>query len=172
MGHQLRGFTIAPPVVGDRARERARSPTVVETHGEQQPAVLQGDAGSDELLGEEGPADIGTYLAADQYDAAYRHLEGTGYPQIRGIDRNGRFDYFESDAQLGLTLELLGMPEVYGTRGTSTDRPPVPVGPGCPFAAADRHVGAVGGTVRRRDAHLSPYLTATQTVSRATPPNP
>ena len=33
---------------------------------------------------------------------------------ILGIDRNGRFDYFEADAQLGLTLELLDMPEVYG----------------------------------------------------------
>ena len=49
---------------------------------------------------------IGAYLAADQYDAAYRYLEGLGYAQIQGgpilgIDRNGRFDYFESDAQLG-----------------------------------------------------------------------
>ncbi len=65
---------------------------------------------------------IGAYLAADQYDAAYRYLEGLGYAQIQGgpilgIDRNGRFDYFESDAQLGLTLELLDMPEVYGTPG-------------------------------------------------------
>ena len=63
---------------------------------------------------------IGAYLAADQYDAAYRYLEGRGYAQIQGgpilgIDRNGRFDYFEADAQLGLTLELLDMPEVYGT---------------------------------------------------------
>ena len=63
---------------------------------------------------------IGAYLAADQYDAAYRYLEGLGYPQIQGgpilgIDRNGRFDYFEADAQFGLTLELLDMPEVYGT---------------------------------------------------------
>ena len=45
---------------------------------------------------------------------------GIGYPQIQGgpilgIDRNGRFDYFEADAGLGLTLELLDMPEVYGT---------------------------------------------------------
>ena len=50
--------------------------------------------------------------------AAY--LEGIGYAQIQGgpilgIDRNGRFDYFEADARLGLTLELLDMPEVYGT---------------------------------------------------------
>ena len=63
---------------------------------------------------------IGAYLAEDHYDAAYRYLEGLGYPQIQGgpilsIDRNGRFDYFEADAQLGLTLELLDMPEVYGT---------------------------------------------------------
>ena len=59
-------------------------------------------------------------MAADQYDAAYRHLEGIGYPQIQGgpilgIDRNGRFDYFKADARLGLTLELLDMPEVCGT---------------------------------------------------------
>ena len=63
---------------------------------------------------------IGAYLAADHCDAAYRYLEGLGYAQIQGgpilgIDRNGRFDYFEADAQLGLTLELLDMPEVYGT---------------------------------------------------------
>ena len=63
---------------------------------------------------------VGAYLAVDQYDAAYRYLEGIGYPQIQGgpilgNDRNGRFDYLESDAQLGLTLELLDMPEVYGT---------------------------------------------------------
>ncbi len=63
---------------------------------------------------------IGAYLTADQYDPAYRYLESLGYPQIQGgpilgIDRNGRFDYFEADAQFGLTLELLDMPKVYGT---------------------------------------------------------
>ena len=47
---------------------------------------------------------IGAYLAADQYDAAYRYLEGIGYAQIQGgpilgIDRNGRYDYFAAIAR-------------------------------------------------------------------------
>ena len=64
-----------------------------------------------------GLHDIGACLAVDQYDAAYRYLEGIGYQQIQGGPILGidRIDYFEADARLGLTLELLDMPEVCGT---------------------------------------------------------
>ena len=63
---------------------------------------------------------LGTYLPPSEYDASYKYLEGLGYTQIQGgpilgNDRNGRFDYFESDHEYGILLELLDMPEVYGT---------------------------------------------------------
>jgi hypothetical protein len=62
---------------------------------------------------------LGTYMTSSEYDAAYRYLENLGYPQIQGgpilgSDRDGRFDYFETDPQYGILLELLDMPEVYG----------------------------------------------------------
>jgi methylmalonyl-CoA/ethylmalonyl-CoA epimerase len=62
---------------------------------------------------------LGTYMTSSEYDAAYTHLESLGYPQIQGgpilgSDRDGRFDYFETDPQYGILLELLDMPEVYG----------------------------------------------------------
>ena len=63
---------------------------------------------------------IGSYLTPGEYEAAYRYLERLGYAQIQGgpilgNDRDGRFDYFETDQQYGILLELLDMPEVYGT---------------------------------------------------------
>ena len=62
---------------------------------------------------------IGTYMTSSEYEAAYQDLENLGYPQIQGgpilgNDRDGRFDYFETDRQYGIFLELLDMPEVYG----------------------------------------------------------
>ncbi len=115
---------VAERVAAVVREEHAALPVVAaygrSPHGEHQPAVRQGDAGSDELLGEEGAGGlhhIGAYLAVDQYDAAYRYLEGIGYQQIQGGPILGidRIDYFEADVRLGLTLELLDMPEVYGT---------------------------------------------------------
>ena len=117
-------LSVAQRVAAVVREEHAALPVVAthgrSPHGEHQSAARQGDAGSDELLGEEGAGGlyhIGAYLVVDQYDAAYRYLEGIGYQQIQGGPILGidRVDYFEADARLGLTMELLDMPEVYGT---------------------------------------------------------
>ena len=68
---------------------------------------------------EGGMHHLGAYMAPDEYGPAYRYLEGLGHRQIQGgpiygNDRNGRFDYFETDREYGLLLELLDMPEIYG----------------------------------------------------------
>ena len=63
----------------------------------------------------EGLHHLGIYLDADEYEAGYTQLVEQGFEQIQGgpidgLDRVGRFDYFQTEAGFGIILELLDMP--------------------------------------------------------------
>jgi methylmalonyl-CoA/ethylmalonyl-CoA epimerase len=65
----------------------------------------------------EGIQHLGIYV--DDYDAAFGELIRREYKQIQGgpidgIDKTGRFDYFETEKEYGTILELLDMPENIG----------------------------------------------------------
>ncbi len=56
-------------------------------------------------------------LLPTDYDAAFAKMVKRGYKHIQGgpiagKNRNGRFDYFETEHDFGLVLELLDIPEV------------------------------------------------------------
>ena len=58
-------------------------------------------------------------IFVDDYKAACDHLTGQGYRQIMGgpiigKDREGRFDYFETEKGYGAIIELLDMPDDLG----------------------------------------------------------
>lgn len=65
----------------------------------------------------EGIQHLGIYV--DDYDAAYAEFVKQGFMQIQGgpidgVDRTGRFDYFETEARYGTILELLDVPADLG----------------------------------------------------------
>ncbi len=65
----------------------------------------------------EGIQHLGMYV--DDYAAAYGELAKRGYAQIQGgpvegVEKTGRFDYFETEGDFGTVLELLDMPEDIG----------------------------------------------------------
>lgn len=65
----------------------------------------------------EGVHHIGMYV--DDYDTAYARLVKMGYKQIQGgpidgIDKTGRFDYFDTQKKYGIILEILDMPNDLG----------------------------------------------------------
>jgi hypothetical protein len=65
----------------------------------------------------EGIQHLGIYVK--DYQAAYNEFLNQGFEQIQGgpidgIDRTGRFDYFDTEDRYGTILELLDMPEDLG----------------------------------------------------------
>ncbi len=66
----------------------------------------------------EGVHHIGFFVDQD-HDRACNALIDEGFPHtqggpILGENRDGRFDYFDTEKKLGTTIELLDFPEVLG----------------------------------------------------------